>query len=95
MKYPRPQPVVTSTICSLCDEPWESHGDDPTVLDCLRLLKAKRYTPSPYVNPVASYYQCPSCGQWVYGTHNCFGRWWYTTTTDKVSLTFANNTVEN
>lgn len=49
-----PQPVVVATVCSLCDEPWEDHGPEPTVLDCIRLLKARPYqtvivNPSPWV----------------------------------------------
>ena len=91
-KQIKPEPVIRSTVCSLCDEPWESHGDDPTVLDCIRLLKAKRYTP-PYVpsyTPITAGYQCASCGQWVFGTHHCIGRYWYTvtsTTDNKFQLT--------
>lgn len=38
---PKPMPVVVTTICSLCDEGWELHGDNPTTADCIRLLKAK------------------------------------------------------
>ena len=44
----KPSPVVVTTICSLCDEPWEDHGDKPTAEDCVRLLKAKlAATPAP------------------------------------------------
>lgn len=38
---PQPQPVPQFIVCSLCGEPWAGHGDDPTTLDCIRLLKAK------------------------------------------------------
>jgi hypothetical protein len=41
---PMPEPVIVKTICSLCDEPWELHGDKPTTLDCIRLLKARPTT---------------------------------------------------
>ena len=41
MKTPKPQPVVVSTVCSLCGEDWAEHGDEPTTLDCIRLLKAR------------------------------------------------------
>lgn len=52
MKHPKPQPIVVRTLCSLCDEEWEAHGDDPTTLDCIRLLKAAKVKPYPYVpNP--------------------------------------------
>ena len=37
----KPQPIVVTTVCSLCGERWEAHGDDPTTLDCIRLLKAE------------------------------------------------------
>lgn len=40
-RTPKPVPVVVTTICSLCDLPWEDHGEDPTTSDCIRLLKAK------------------------------------------------------
>lgn len=64
----KPHPVVVTTICSLCDEPWEDHGDKPTAEDCVRLLKAKlarqrppviihdRWYPQPYVVPTVRPY---------------------------------------
>lgn len=51
---PKPAPVVVTTICSLCDEPWELHGDDPTTSDCIRLLKAK-IAALPVATPVYIY----------------------------------------
>lgn len=50
---PKPAPVVVTTVCSLCDEPWEAHGDDPTTADCIRLLKARIVTQP--VTPVVIY----------------------------------------
>lgn len=58
----KPQPVVVHTVCSLCDEPWEAHGDKPTTADCIRLLKERAqraeasrwsqpYWVEPYVYP--------------------------------------------
>lgn len=41
MKQVKPEPVVIDTRCSLCNEKWESHGDSPTTLDCIRLLRAE------------------------------------------------------
>lgn len=39
MKNPKPEPVVVRTLCSLCDQEWEKHGDNPTTLNCIELLK--------------------------------------------------------
>ena len=58
MKNPTPQPVVVTTVCSLCGEGWELHGDNPTTLDCIRLLKARIPTVTitrPYVVPAYPY----------------------------------------
>lgn len=41
METIKPEPVPLSLVCSLCAEPWDLHGDEPTVLDCIRILKAK------------------------------------------------------
>ena len=56
---PKPEPVVVSTVCSLCDQPWEAHGATPTTLDCIRLLKAlPRVSYSqPYIYPVLTPWQ--------------------------------------
>lgn len=97
MKNAKPEPVVVTTICSLCDEPWEAHGDAPTTLDCIRLLKAKaaqrttiiqrdRWIPQPYPYPVY-----PNVPRWDYpysGTICASG----TSTTISGSLTTTNNT---
>jgi hypothetical protein len=29
-KQVKPEPVVVTTICSMCSLPWEQHGADPT-----------------------------------------------------------------
>lgn len=79
-KTPKPEPVVTATECSLCAEPWEDHGENPTVLKCVELLRAKRMPNPVYRKPVfrePSLYghYCPSCGTWVSNpgfAHNCF-----------------------
>lgn len=82
-----PQPVIVTTICSLCDEPWEAHGDAPTTQDCIRLLKAKLALPRPNVIgwptvPVYSGYRCSICGGWVSpnSSHMCNNGWWSTYT---------------
>lgn len=40
----KPEPVHTSTVCSVCGQPWASHGEKPTVMDCVRVLKAALVT---------------------------------------------------
>jgi hypothetical protein len=37
---PRPRPVTTERICSECDLDWELHPENPTLSDCVRLLKS-------------------------------------------------------
>jgi hypothetical protein len=37
----KPEPIVVSTICSQCGLNWDLHGDNPSLLDCIRLLKAE------------------------------------------------------
>lgn len=61
----KPQPVVVTTICSMCDQPWEAHGDKPTTEDCIRLLK-QQLAMRPVVKWVQPY-QYPS---WPYTTWN-------------------------
>ena len=41
MKTPKPEPIVTSTVCSLCGLPWDNHGDKPTALTCIDLLRSE------------------------------------------------------
>lgn len=46
-KKPSPQPIPTFVVCSLCGEPWASHEEvdgEVSTLECIRLLKAKRYS---------------------------------------------------
>lgn len=58
MKPPVPQPVVTAQKCSICELDWSLHGVDPTVLDCIRLLKAR--IPSVTINvPIVRPYVAP------------------------------------
>jgi hypothetical protein len=70
----RPTPKHVVTICSVCELPWEDHGDDPTLETCVRLLAQelkKRQAPT-WVYPISGWW-CYSCRQWVYGYHTCFG----------------------
>lgn len=38
---PRPEPVPMQVKCSVCAQDWDKHGDNPTVVDCVRVLKAE------------------------------------------------------
>lgn len=42
---PRPEPVIVAMVCSICNLPWDEHcedpSDQPTLMDCIRLLKAR------------------------------------------------------
>lgn len=54
--HPHPTPKVVRVVCELCDEEWGAHGESPTTLDCIRLLKLKRqWTWYPYVNTGGAY----------------------------------------
>lgn len=65
---PKPEPVSTDIICSICDEPWGLHQEvngEVSTLECIRLLKAKRQTPTIVYRQPAWYYQTPT---WPYTT---------------------------
>lgn len=89
-KTPKPAPVPQFIVCSLCGEPWTNHKQDEngevTTLECIRLLKAQRYTttitiqPQPWVYPQPRPYQ-PFYPVW-YGTQTTG-----ITTTNAVSYT--------
>jgi len=36
-----PTPVPEQVVCSVCSLPWENHGEEPQVDDCVRLLLAE------------------------------------------------------
>lgn len=46
-----PQPIVTSTVCSVCGLNWANHMPDASgevsTLECVRLLKAEIARPRP------------------------------------------------
>lgn len=46
----KPSPVSKWVVCAICDLDWTSHGPDPTLMDCIRLLKARNWT-QPYSWP--------------------------------------------
>lgn len=48
MKNAKPEPIVTSTVCSLCGLDWDAHGDKPTALKCIELLRAELAKPRGY-----------------------------------------------
>lgn len=35
----KPAPKATHVVCELCGLDWDMHGDDPTALTCIDLLK--------------------------------------------------------
>lgn len=42
----KPSPKPLHVVCSVCDQPWENHrppthGAEPGLEECIRLLKAK------------------------------------------------------
>lgn len=69
MKYPVPEPVVVSMVCSLCGEPWQLHAE-PSVLECIRLLKLRRGWAVPYIQyPQVGPYWITSKGSSTGGTY--------------------------
>lgn len=45
----KPTPVSKWIVCSVCDLDWNAHGPSPTLMDCVRLLKARGvYQPYPH-----------------------------------------------
>jgi hypothetical protein len=74
MKTPNPQPVVVSTICSMCGLDWQLHGEKPTTEDCIRLLKAELANRPPTVITIPTVYPYP-----VYPNPTPY---WYTTYND-------------
>ncbi len=68
----RPEPVVVSTVCSLCGELWEPHGPNPTTLDCIRVLKAKMATAWWYTTVGAAGGYNPYQYQWTYNQNTLY-----------------------
>ena len=79
-KSPVPEPVVTKQICSICAEDWDEHPDDPTILDCVEILRAKR--PEPVAGCCGHGHHC--CYHWHY-------HWWsqpyYVQTSPTIAIT--------
>lgn len=44
----KPEPISKHSVCSACDQPWDAHGDEPTLETCVKLLKAELAKPRPY-----------------------------------------------
>lgn len=38
---PIPSPVPKQVICSVCDQDWDLHPENPTLLDCVQILKRR------------------------------------------------------
>lgn len=78
----KPTPKHIVTVCSICELPWQNHGEDPTLETCVRLLAAelkKRSTPG-WVTPTG--YWCYRCSSYVYPGHICYRPWTITYTTN-------------
>lgn len=43
----KPTPVSKWIVCSVCDLDWNAHGPNPTLMNCISLLKARNVT-QPY-----------------------------------------------
>lgn len=41
----KPTPEHVKTVCSLCGLDWDKHPDEPTVYDCIELLKVAANKP--------------------------------------------------
>lgn len=69
-KTTKPEPIVTSTICSVCGLDWDGHPEGATKDDCIRLLMAElkrekaRLTPRPtIVYPYQPFVTTPAPGK--------------------------------
>lgn len=76
----KPEPKHVVTVCSVCELPWEDHGEDPTLETCVGLLAAELKKPRPSGNTFIYGYghTCARCGQYVNGNHTCYPHWTYT-----------------
>jgi hypothetical protein len=59
----KPTPVHVKTECSLCGLDWDKHPDEPTVYDCVELLKVEAAKPP--ITQYVPYYPYPY--QWTGG----------------------------
>jgi hypothetical protein len=57
----KPTPVHVKTECSLCGLDWDKHPDEPTVYDCVELLKVEAAKPP--ITKYVPYYPYPY--QWT------------------------------
>lgn len=93
MKAPEPKAVTTSQVCSVCGEDWAEHPENPTVLDCITVLKMHRapriYVKTyPTINPYYPYPINPTPPYWVTHATTGSGACGYTTT-NKLALNSA------
>ena len=70
-KLPVPRPVSINEVCSECGEIWALHPENATLVDCVRLLKAK---------PSTTYLQSLPCNCWCHHSGTVTYPWWNTTT---------------
>lgn len=79
-KIPTPKPKPIKVACSICEEDWAEHPDDPTVLDCIEILKSKR---QPKVDACCGHHYHNCC----HGHH--FWHYWYGNSTYSGTITVA------
>lgn len=52
MKRMKPEPITTAQICSVCGEDWNRHPSNPSVEDCVELLKGELHNERCRVTPI-------------------------------------------
>jgi len=66
-----PKPVVKGEICSICGESWSLHPENPSIFDCIEILKNRRFF---YFYPFVSTSSVPYADQdsygWTYTNNN-------------------------
>lgn len=61
----KPEPISKHVVCSECGQPWDKHGDKPTLETCVKLLKAELAKPRPYAMQIAGSMAQPPWGNYT------------------------------